>query len=66
MDTKDIGMVTMDFDGTLHFRLRAESECGIIGDAQFIYRKKDPDYNKMLKHIGKISPGETKSVPSWE
>lgn len=66
MQEKSIGVAKMEKDGTLILMLRAESDSGIRGDAQFRYQKTDPDYNKILQHIGKIKPGETKNVPPWD
>ncbi len=61
-----IGVATMSADGTITLRLRAESDDGkTVGDGQLIYRPGDPKYGEVLRHLGGLKPGESKSVPPW-
>ncbi|MBI4957737.1 MAG: hypothetical protein HY908_37365 [Myxococcales bacterium] len=60
-----IGAATMEADGTLVLMLRAEGPSGAVGDAQFRYPPSHPQYQKMLKHVGGMKPGESKPVPPW-
>ncbi|MET3105988.1 hypothetical protein AAKU58_000803 [Oxalobacteraceae bacterium GrIS 1.18] len=61
---KTIGTVFMDKDGSLILNLIA-GDGGSKGETQFIYKKVDPDYEKILKHIGQINVGQTKYVLPW-
>jgi hypothetical protein len=63
---KNIGIALMKKDGTIQLQLRAESGIGTIGDAQFTYSPSDPNYSKILQHLGGLKPGETKPVPPWD
>jgi hypothetical protein len=63
-ETESIGSATMKDDGSIVLQLRAQSN-GAIGDAVFVYRRGDPNYDSILKHIGPIKPGETKLVRPW-
>ena len=60
-----IGRATMDADGTLVLRLRAESDDGAVGEALLTYAPTDPDYEAVLRHVGGVRPGEDKPVPPW-
>jgi len=62
---ESIGTATMLVDGTIVLYLRAETDSGGLGDAQFSYRPDDPDYEKIKTHIGGIKPGDKKPVPPW-
>ncbi len=65
-DTKrSIGTATMTEDGTIIMDLRAEGPDGALGDARFVYHRGDKDYDKILKHIGGLVPGQSKPVPPW-
>jgi hypothetical protein len=59
-----IGVASMESDGTIRMQLRSAGP-GPIGEASFTYTKKNPEYNKILKHIGGLKPGEYKPVPPW-
>ncbi len=61
-----IGVATMESDGTIVLQLRAEGPGPTIGDALFKYPPKDPQYAKILAHLGEIHPGESKPVPPWD
>jgi hypothetical protein len=61
-----IGIATMAPDGTVTLRLRAESQSGTTtGEGQLIYRPGDAQYDEVLRHLGGLKPGESKSVPPW-
>jgi hypothetical protein len=62
---KSIGIARMLEDGTISMMLRAEGPGGAVGDAVLTYRKSDPKYAEMLKHIGGLKQGEEKPVPPW-
>jgi hypothetical protein len=57
-----IGVATMAEDGTITLLLRAESPAGALGDAVLTYKKSDPNYASILKHVGALKPGEQKPV----
>jgi hypothetical protein len=59
-----IGIATMSADGTLILQLRAVAP-GPITETVMSYKRGDPQYARMLSHIGGIRPGEHKSVPPW-
>lgn len=70
-DEESIGMATMEPDGTIVLYLRAEDdESGAVGDATLLYPRSDPDYRRVLDHLGGLSPGEEKPVrpfpDSWD
>lgn len=60
-----IGSARMEADGTLVLMLRAEGPGGLRGDARFVYPPGHPKYGDILKHVGPLSPGESKPVPPW-
>jgi hypothetical protein len=64
-DAAPIGVATMKPDGTILLQLRAEGPGGIRGDALRVYPPTHPRYEKVLKHLGGLAPGESKPVPPW-
>jgi hypothetical protein len=36
-----------------------------VGDGFLTYPPSDPQYAEILRHLGGLKPGETKSVPPW-
>ena len=64
--TKSIGSIKMLEDKSIVLVLRAESEDGAIGSAKFIHKPNDPEYRKILNHVGGLKVGEEKSVPPWK
>lgn len=59
-----IGSSMMLQDGTLVLDLRAEGG-GPIGEARFVYPPSHADYSAVLKHLGGLTPGQSKPVPPW-
>ena len=64
LDDRPIGTAKMLADGTLVLTLRAETGSA-VGHAEFQYAKDDPEYARILKHIGGIKPGEGKPVRAF-
>ena len=60
-----IGAATMTPDGTIRLQLRADGPDGAQGDALLLYPRSDPEYAKVLAHLGGLEPGESKPVPPW-
>ena len=61
---KSIGIATMDSEGSIRMQLRSYGP-GPQAEGSFEYKKTDPKYKDILKHLGGMKPGETKSVPPW-
>ena len=64
-DKGSVGLATMEADGTIVLRLRADSGDGVTGHAVITYPPAHPNYESVLSHLGGLAPGETKSVPPW-
>jgi hypothetical protein len=64
-EAASIGVATMASDGTIELRLRATGPGGMVGEGFLTYRPNDPQYGDILRHLGGLRPGETKSVPPW-
>ena len=64
--TKSIGSATLRPDGVLELLLRAEGPGGIVGDSLITYAPSDPDYQKVLAHIGGLAVGQSKPVPPFD
>ena len=64
-EAASIGAATMRPDGTIELRLRATGPGGLVGDGFFTYPPSDPQYAEVLRHLGGLRPGESKSVPPW-
>jgi hypothetical protein len=62
---KSIGEASMEEDGTIVLRLRAESDAGVIGDGFVRYPPDHEEYARVLDHLGGLEPGESKPVPRW-
>lgn len=60
-----IGTATMDAEGTISLQLRAETDAGETGDALLVYRKGDPNYDAVLKHLSGLAPGKEVPVPPF-
>lgn len=55
-----IGVATMSDDGTIVMLLRTSGPT--IGEARLVYRRDDPHYQEVLRHLGGMRPGQTKLV----
>jgi hypothetical protein len=65
-DDRPIGSARMEPDGTLVLDLYAETPDGKSrGMAQLRKKPGEADYDKWLKHLGGMKPGEQKLVPPW-
>jgi hypothetical protein len=62
---RPMGTATMQEDGTIILNLRAEGSGGTVGEARMVYRKGDKRYSEVLKHLGGLEPGQSKTVPPW-
>ncbi len=56
-----IGTAVMAADGTITLTLQLPDGTG----SALAYHKGDPNYARMLAHIGGLQPGEHKSVPAF-
>jgi len=57
----EIGMAVMSSDGTITLTLHSPDGAeGVVA-----YKKTDPQYARILSHIGGIRPGEHKPVPAF-
>jgi hypothetical protein len=56
-----MGNAFMGMDGTVTLTLTAQDGTQIA----LAYRKNDPNYARILSHIGGIHPGEHKPVPAF-
>ncbi len=59
-----IGNARMSDDGTITLDLYARAG-GAHGMARRVYPKGDPEYQRVLDHLGGLKPGEQKAVPPW-
>jgi hypothetical protein len=59
-----IGVATMTADGTITMRVRSLPP-GPVGEGVLVYPPSDPRYADILKHLGGLTPGESKPVPPW-
>jgi hypothetical protein len=64
-EPQSIGVAWLESDGTLVMQLRAEEPGKARGDALLRYKPDNPDYHRMLEHIGNLKPGQTNPVPPW-
>ena len=58
-----IGTAIMGADRTITLNLRSGPGAPLNGVVAA--RPDDPDYARILSHVGGLKPGETKSVPPW-
>jgi hypothetical protein len=64
-EPQSIGVAWLESDGTLVMQLRAEEPGKARGDALLRYKPDNPDYHRMLEHIGNLKAGQTNPVPPW-
>jgi hypothetical protein len=60
-----IGTAAMLDDGTLSLHLRLTSDGKAVNDT-LIYKVSDRAYDNVLRHLGGLSPGETKEFRPWK
>ena len=60
-----IGTATMLDDGTLTLHLRLTSDGKNVNDT-LVYKISDHAYDNVLRHLGGLSPGETKEFRPWK
>jgi hypothetical protein len=60
-----IGTATMLDDGTLSLHLRLTSDGKAINDT-LVYKVSDHAYDNVLRHLGGLSPGDTKEFRPWQ
>jgi hypothetical protein len=58
-----IGTALMNADGTITLNIR--NVPGGPLDGVLAAKPGDPNYARILSHVGGMSPGEKKSVPPW-
>ncbi|RYE60508.1 MAG: hypothetical protein EOP20_02320 [Hyphomicrobiales bacterium] len=56
---ESIGTAMITVDGTIVLNLRSQDSAGMIAEGLFSYAPGDPNYTAVLRHIGRIVPGET-------
>jgi hypothetical protein len=59
------GTATMQDDGSLTLRLRLTSDGKPIDDT-LTYKTTDRGYDDVLRHLGGLNPGDTKSFRPWK
>jgi hypothetical protein len=59
------GTVTMQDDGSLTLHLRQTSDGKDIDDT-LTYKPTDRGYDSVLRHLGGLDPGDTKSFRPWK
>lgn len=59
------GDATMQDDGSLTLHLRLTSDGKEINDT-LSYKTTDRGYDNVLRHLGGLDPGETKSFRPWK
>jgi hypothetical protein len=57
----NIGMAVMSADGTITLTLHSPDGA----EGAVAYKKNDPQYARILSHLGGIRPGEHKPVPAF-
>jgi hypothetical protein len=60
-----LGTAIMSDDGTLSLHLRRTSDGKPAGDT-LTYKVTDRAYDNVLRHLGGLSPGETKQFRPWK
>jgi hypothetical protein len=61
-DSGPIGTATLEPDGTIVLDLRASGG----GMALLRYPPDHPEYGNILRHVGRLKPGEEKLVGPWD
>jgi hypothetical protein len=58
-----IGTALMGADGTITLNIRSAPGAPLDGVAAF--KPGDPNYARVLSHVGGLTPGQKKPVPPW-
>ena len=58
-----IGTALMGADGTITLNIRSAPDAPLQGVVAS--KPGDPNYTRILSHVGGLTPGEKKSVPPW-
>jgi hypothetical protein len=61
-DIDSVGMAKMSTDGTIALRIRS-LWYEPIAERHFVYAPGDPQYDAIKRHLGGITPGQSKPVP---
>jgi len=61
-DKQLVGAAEMDKDGTIKVEIRLDSSGNMTAHGTNAYAVTDPEYKKILMHIGPLKPGEPKVV----
>jgi len=59
------GTAVMQDDGTLTLHFRLTSDGKAVSDT-IVYKVSDRAYDNVLRHLGGMSPGETKQFRPWK
>ena len=59
------GTAVMQDDGTLTLRLRLTSDGKAVSDT-IVYKVSDRAYDNVLRHLGGMSPGDTRQFTPWK
>ena len=59
------GTAVMQDDGTLTLHLRLTTDGKVVSDT-IAYKVSDRAYDNVLRHLGGMSPGETKQFRPWK
>lgn len=57
-----VGVATIDRSGTICLRMLSKSAEQPRAEGYFCYKKTDDKYEYIRKHVGKIKPGQEKSI----
>jgi hypothetical protein len=61
-DVDSVGMAKMSADGTIALRVRS-LWYQPVAEYRFVYAPGDPQYDAIKRHLGGITPGQSKPVP---
>lgn len=59
-----IGTALMSADGTITLNIRSPQPGSPIDGVLALHRR-DPNYARVLSHLGGLQPGDKKPVPPW-
>lgn len=61
-----VGVATMQQNGDLWLRLYSAEPNMPVAEALKIVKPNDAEYDRYLKHLGGLKPGESKSIPAFD